>query len=50
MKFKYLINDMIINIGFFLNFGKKCNPLVDLLKITSNKKILSKILAIDYSL
>ena len=51
MKFKYLINDIVINFLFFRNFANiedikiKCNQTENLSKFTSNKKILSEIIA-----
>ena len=47
MKFKYLIDDMVIEILFFRNFAnmenikRKCNPMMNLSKFTYNKNILS---------
>ena len=54
LKFKYLINDIINNIWFNGNFAstkaitRKCNILVNSLKFTLNKKILSGIIAKIY--
>ena len=49
LKFKYLIDKIVINTWFSGNFviiddiKKKCNPIVDLSKFISNKKILSEV-------
>ena len=46
IKFKYLIDYIVINLWFSKNFTniedirKKCNPIVNLSKFASNKKIL----------
>ena len=56
LKFKHSINDIIIDIWFFENFAnikdmrKKFNPIVGLSKLTSNKKILSRVVATNYNL
>ena len=50
-----LIDDIIIDFWSFINFvstediRKNCNPIVDLSKFISNKKILSGIVTIVYS-
>ena len=50
-----LIDDIIIDFWSFTNFvstediRKNCNPIVDLSKFISNKKILSGIVTIVYS-
>ena len=50
-----LIDDIIIDFWSFTNFvstediRKNCNPVVDLSKFISNKKILSGIVTIVYS-
>ena len=44
LKFKHLIDDIVINLWPFWNFAsmkdirRKCNPIVGLLKFTSNEK------------
>ena len=54
MQFKQFIDDIVIDIYFFRNFAsiedirRRCNPMVDLLKFTFNKKILSN--AVAYNL
>ena len=54
MQFKQFIDDIAIDIYFFRNFAsiedirRRCNPMVDLLKFTFNKKILSN--AVAYNL
>ena len=52
-KFKHLIDDITIKILFSWNFAsmkdirkKKCNPMVDLSKFISNKKILSVVVVL----
>ena len=51
-KFKHLINDITLDLWFFGNFvimkniRKKCNIMVDLLKLTSHKKILSRVVSL----
>ena len=56
MQFKQFIDDDIaIDFEFSRNFAsmkdieRKCNPMVDLSKFTCNKKILSKVVALDYN-
>ena len=44
-KFKYLIDDLTINLWSNWNFasmniGRKCNPIVNFTKFTSNKKCI----------
>ena len=52
MKFKYLIHDIAIGFWFSRNFASmedkriKCNSVMDL---SSNKKILNGIVALDYN-
>ena len=54
LKFKHLIDNMVIDLWSFENFvsmediRRKYNPIVDLLKFIFNKKILSEIVALDY--
>ena len=54
LKFKYLIDDMTIDLWSFGNFAsiedikRNCNPMVDLSKFISNKKIFSEIVILDY--
>ena len=49
LKFKYLIDDIDIDIWYFGNFAsmkdirRKCNLMMDLSKFTFNKKILSRV-------
>ena len=51
LKFKYLIDDITIDFWSSRNFTsiedlrRKCNPMVDLSKFISNKKILSEVVA-----
>ena len=55
MKFKYLIDDIVINLWFSRNFAsmkdikRKCNPMIDFSKFKSNKKILSEVVVIGYN-
>ena len=55
LKFKHLIDDIVINNWSFENFGnmedirRKYNPMINLSKFTSNKKILSVVVAISYN-
>ena len=48
-KFKYLIDDIVIDLRSSRNFvnmkdiRRKCNPIMDLSKFTSNKNILSRV-------
>ena len=52
MKFKYLFDDITIHIWYLGNFVsmedivRKCNPILNLLKFISNKKILSEVIVI----
>ena len=52
MKFKHLINEITIDLYSFGNFvsiediRRMCNPVVDLSKFVSNKKILNKVVVI----
>ena len=57
MKFKHLIDNIVTNFWFYGNFAsmkniiKKCNPIVNFSKFTSNKKMLSGVvIAIGYKL
>ena len=57
LKFKHLIDNIVTNFLFYGNFAsmkniiKKCNPIVNFSKFTSNKKILSGVvIAIGYKL
>ena len=49
MKFKYLIDDITINLYYFEDFAnmkhikRKCNPTTYYLKFTFNKRIISKV-------
>ena len=49
LQFKQFIDDIAIDLQFSRNFAsmedirKMCNPMMDLSKFTSNKKILSKV-------
>ena len=49
-----MIGDIAIDIWFFGNFAsiddikRKCNQMVDLFKFSSNKKILSRVVVLDY--
>ena len=51
MQIKQFIDDIVINLQFSKKFAsmeyirRKCNPMVDLSKFISNKKILSKVVA-----
>ena len=46
---------LLLIFNFFRNFAsiedirRRCNPNVDLLKFTSNKKILSKVVVLGYN-
>ena len=52
LQFKQFTDDITIDLYFFRNFAsmkdikKICNPMVDLSKFTSNKMILSKVVAL----
>ena len=56
-KFKYLIDDIIIDLWSSWNFAnvedirRKCNPMVDLPKFIFNnkKKILNRVVVLDYN-
>ena len=54
-EFKYLIDNITINLGSFRNFANmkdiltKCNPMMNLSKFTSNKKILGAVVVIKYN-
>ena len=54
MKFKHLIDDIVINFCFFGNFSsmkditRECNPMVDLSKFTYKKMILSGVVALGF--
>ena len=55
LQFKQFIDDIAIDFQFSINFTsmkdirRKCKPIVDLLKFTSNKKILSKVIVLRYN-
>ena len=55
LQYKQLIDDIAINYWSSRNFAcmenirRKCNLMVDLLKFTSNKKILNKVVSLDYN-
>ena len=54
LQFKQLIDNITIDLSFwkFCKYGrykKKCYPLVDLSKFTSNKIILSEVVILDYN-
>ena len=55
LKFKYLIDNITIDIWFSRNFpsmediSRKYNQMVDLSKFTSNKKILRKFVVLSYN-
>ena len=55
MKFKYLIDDIVINFLSYENFvcmkkiRRNCNSIVDLSKFTFNKNILNEVVVIDYN-
>ena len=55
MQFKQFIDDIAIDNKFSRNFARmenirrKCNPMVNLSKFTSNKKILSKVVVLGYN-
>ena len=54
-QFKHLIDDIVVYLSSFGNFAsivdirRKYNPMIDLSKFTSNKKILSKIIILNYN-
>ena len=54
MKFKYLIDDKFIDLWSSWSFAsmkdirKKYNPIIDLSKFTSNKKIFNEVVTLDY--
>ena len=53
LQFKQFIDDMAIDFEFFINFSsmeyirRRHNLMIDLSKFASNKKILSKVVALD---
>ena len=53
-KFEHLIDDIIINLWSYRKFvsiediRRKCNPMVDLSKFITNKKILNRVVILDY--
>ena len=55
MKFKYLIDDIVINFLSYKNFvcmkkiRRNCNSIIDLSKFTFNKNILNEVVVIDYN-
>ena len=55
LKFKHLIDDIIIDLWSSRNIASmediriKYNPMIDLLKFTSNKKILSEFVVLGYN-
>ena len=55
MKFNHLIGPTVTDIWYFENFAnmedieRKCNPIVDFSKFTPNKKILNKVVVLDYN-
>ena len=55
MQFKQFVDGITIDIKFFRNFTsiedikRRCNPIVDLSKFTSNKKILSNVVVLSYN-
>ena len=55
LKFKYLIDRIVIDLWYSRNFvsmeniRRKSNRMVNLLKFTSNKKILSSVVALSYN-
>ena len=55
LQFKQFIDDTAIDLQFSINFTsmkdirRKCNRIVELLKFTSNKKILSKVIVLRYN-
>ena len=49
-----MIDDIAIELGFSITIAHikdigKCNPMVNLSKFTSNKKILSEVITLDYN-
>ena len=52
LKLKYLIDDIVIDLWPFWNFTstgdikRKWNPIIDLSKFTSNKEMLSRVVAL----
>ena len=50
-----MIDDIVIDLWSFGNFAnmedirRKCNAMMDLSEFTSNKKKLSKVIALDYN-
>ena len=55
MQFKQFVDGITIDFKFFRNFTsiedikRRCNPIVDLSKFTSNKKILSNVVVLSYN-
>ena len=55
LQFKQLIDNIAIDFWSSKNFAcmkdvkRKCNPMINLSKFTSNKKILSKVVALWYN-
>ena len=55
LKFKYLIDNIFIDFWSFGNFvtmediKRKCNPMMDMSKFTSNKKILNGVVVLGYN-
>ena len=55
LKFKHLIDIVVINFRFFIIFAsiedikRRYNLIVDLSKFISNKKILSEVIALGYN-
>ena len=53
--FKKIIDDTAIDFYFFRNFAsvedirRRCNPIVDLSKFTSSKKIWNKVVTLGYN-
>ena len=55
LKFKHLIENIAINLWSSENFAsmedikRKCKPIVNLSKFTSNKKILNEVITLSYN-
>ena len=55
LKFKHLIDNIAINLWSSENFAsmedikRKCKPIVNLSKFTSNKKILNEVITLSYN-
>ena len=55
LKFKHLVDNIVIDLRFSRNFTsmevirRECNLIVDLLKFSSNKKILSGVVVLSYN-